>query len=71
MLHPADLIIAYPDGHPDNENDRETELRYLKEKIDAGANFIVTQLFYDVDAFLEWVKEMRARGPVPLTTKFV
>jgi len=57
-------IIAYPDGHPDGETDRETEFRHLKEKVDAGADFIVTQLFYDVEAFLEWVKEIRARGLV-------
>jgi len=58
--------IAYPDGHPDEENDRETEFQHLKAKVDAGADFIVTQLFYDVDAFLEWVKEIRARGSVVL-----
>ena len=62
MPHQIEYIIAYPDGHPDGQTDRETELQYLKEKIDAGANFIVTQLFYDVDAFIEWVKEIRARG---------
>ena len=61
-LRLADLPIAYPDGHPDGENDRETEFRYLKAKIDAGADFVVTQLFYDVDAFLQWIKEIRARG---------
>jgi len=64
MPHLAESTIAYPDGHPDGENDRETELRYLKAKVDAGANFIVTQLFYNVDSFLEWVKETRTRGSV-------
>lgn len=66
----AELTVAYPDGHPDNENDRETEFRYLKAKVDAGADFIVTQLFYDVDAFLEWVKEIRARGLISLAIEF-
>ena len=70
-LRLADLTIAYPDRHPDSVNDRETEFRYLKEKIDAGANFIVTQLFYDVDAFLGWVTEIRARGSVSQTIEFV
>lgn len=64
ILHLTGSVTGYPDGHPDGENDRETEFRYLKEKIDAGADFIVTQLFYDVDAFFEWVKEIRARGSV-------
>ncbi|KAG6889836.1 hypothetical protein C0995_014314 [Termitomyces sp. Mi166 len=42
--------------------DPDTELSYLKEKVDAGADFIVTQLFYDVDQFLEWVEKVRAKG---------
>lgn len=67
----AELPTAYPDGHPDGQTDRETEFRYLKAKIEAGADFVVTQLFYDADAFLEWVKEIRARGSVPLTTEFI
>ena len=64
VLHLIKPIIAYPDGHPDGGTDRETEFQYLKAKIDAGADFIVTQLFYDVDAFFEWVKEIRARGSI-------
>lgn len=67
----VELPTAYPDGHPDGGSDRETEFRYLKAKVDAGADFVVTQLFYDVDAFLEWVKEIRARGLVPLTMESV
>ncbi|KAH0583602.1 hypothetical protein H2248_009221 [Termitomyces sp. 'cryptogamus'] len=55
-------VAAYPDGHPDSHLDPDTELNYLKEKVDAGADFIVTQLFYDVDRFLEWVKMVRAKG---------
>lgn len=37
-------------------------LDHLKEKIDAGGTFIITQMFYDVELFLEWVKKVRARG---------
>ena len=40
----------------------EEELDYLKAKVDAGADFIVTQLFYDVSAFLHWVANVRAKG---------
>jgi 5,10-methylenetetrahydrofolate reductase len=71
LLHLVELPIAYPDGHPDGEADREAEFRYLKAKIDAGADFIVTQLFYDVDAFLRWVKEIRARGLVSFSMGFI
>lgn len=38
------------------------ELKCLKEKIDAGVSFIFTQMFYDVELFIEWVKSVRAAG---------
>lgn len=53
---------AYPDGHPDNEYDEETELEFLKAKVEAGADFIITQLFYDVDGFLRWLEKVRTKG---------
>ncbi|KAG5645575.1 hypothetical protein DXG03_005713 [Asterophora parasitica] len=55
-------VAAYPDGHADSHLDEDTELTYLKEKVDAGAEFIVTQLFYDVDRFLQWLEKVRAKG---------
>lgn len=56
------VSLAYPDGHPDADIKEETELDHLKAKIDAGAEFIVTQLFYDVDGFLSWLKRVRSKG---------
>lgn len=55
-------VAAYPDGHPDRETDEDGELEHLKRKVDAGADFIITQLFYDVDTFLQWVKRVRQKG---------
>lgn len=58
-------VAGYPDGHVDHTDgrlDEDTEISYLKEKVDAGADFIVTQLFYDVDRFLAWVRKVRERG---------
>ncbi|KAF9014000.1 methylenetetrahydrofolate reductase-domain-containing protein [Cyathus striatus] len=55
-------VAAYPDGHADSSLDEDEELDYLKAKVDAGSDFIVTQLFYDVDRFLEWQKKVRAKG---------
>lgn len=44
-----DIAIAgFPEGHPDSPN-REQELLWVKEKVEAGANFIITQMFYDAD----------------------
>ncbi|KAK5660381.1 hypothetical protein OQA88_12923 [Cercophora sp. LCS_1] len=54
-------VAGYPEGCDDNK-DEEQLLDHLKEKVDMGASFIVTQMFYDVDNFLSWVDKVRARG---------
>lgn len=54
-------IAAYPEGHPE-EHDISKTINYLKEKQDAGGDFIMTQMFYDVDIFIEWCKKCRASG---------
>ncbi|KAA1469021.1 methylenetetrahydrofolate reduct [Dentipellis sp. KUC8613] len=57
--------IAVP-GFPQMQllppEERALEMKYLKEKIDVGVNFIFTQMFYDVDLFIEWVKTVREAG---------
>jgi methylenetetrahydrofolate reductase (NADPH) len=53
---------GYPDGHTDRDTDEDGEIVHLKAKVDAGADFIVTQLFYDVDGFLKWMKKIRQKG---------
>jgi len=42
--------------------DWKKEQQYLKSKVDAGAEFIVTQLFYDLEIFYAWVKDCRKIG---------
>ncbi|KAJ2934855.1 hypothetical protein H1R20_g2276, partial [Candolleomyces eurysporus] len=58
-----DIAVA---GFPQHmllpEAERDQEIQWLKEKIDAGVNFIFTQMFYDVEMFLSWVKAIRAAG---------
>jgi len=54
-------VAGYPEG-TDDQDDTELLLDHLKEKIDAGGTFIITQMFYDVDLFIEWVGKVRARG---------
>lgn len=54
-------VAGYPESHIESTN-AEDDMKYLKEKVDAGADFIVTQLFYDVDLFLNWVVKCRAAG---------
>jgi methylenetetrahydrofolate reductase (NADPH) len=45
-----------------NANSFDEDLKFLKDKCDAGADFIVTQLFYDVELYLVWVEKCRALG---------
>ncbi|EJU05155.1 MTHFR-domain-containing protein [Dacryopinax primogenitus] len=52
-------VAAYPDGH---SLDEDAEIANLKLKVDAGADFIITQLFYDADGFLMWLKKVRESG---------
>jgi len=54
-------VAGYPEGC-DDQDDPDLLLGHLKEKVDAGASFIITQMFYDVDIFLDWVKKCRAIG---------
>ncbi|OIW32217.1 methylenetetrahydrofolate reduct [Coniochaeta ligniaria NRRL 30616] len=54
-------VAGYPEGCDDNK-DEDQLLDHLKEKVDMGATFIVTQMFYDVDNFLRWVDKVRAKG---------
>ncbi|ORY58097.1 methylenetetrahydrofolate reductase-domain-containing protein [Pseudomassariella vexata] len=54
-------VAGYPEGCDDNK-DEEQLLDHLKEKVDMGATFIVTQMFYDVENFVRWVRKVRERG---------
>lgn len=54
-------VAAYPEGHPEEDSEAKT-LEYLKEKCDVGADFIITQMFYDVDNFILWCSKIRKIG---------
>lgn len=55
-------VAGFPEGHPEAKEGYEAEMRHLKAKIDAGADFIFTQMFYDFDIFAQWVKQVRQAG---------
>lgn len=58
-------VAGHPEGHPSSvkgEEGRLLEMQHLKEKLDAGAEFVITQFFYDVNVFLEYVKRCRKFG---------
>lgn len=60
-------VAGYPEKHPESPSVK-TEIRHLKEKVDAGANSVITQYFYNCDAFFRFVDECRKAGiEVPIT----
>lgn len=56
-------VAAYPEGHADESHPQgqslEHDLPYLVEKVQAGADFIMTQLFFDVEAYDRFEKRLR------------
>lgn len=52
---------AYPEGHPETRA-LDVDLRHLKLKVDAGVDFLVTQLFFRNAAYQEFVARARAAG---------
>ena len=54
-------ISGYPNGHPDCSS-YEEDIQHLKEKVDAGADFIITQLFFENKTFFKFLKDCRAAG---------
>lgn len=75
-LHAADLVRdirkirkdnvcisvgGYPDVHPEAVS-REQDLLYLKEKVDSGADMIITQVSFSLDKILAFIRDCRAMG---------
>ncbi|KAJ3114036.1 hypothetical protein HDU96_002624 [Phlyctochytrium bullatum] len=54
-------VAGYPEGHNENPNFEDDFERFV-EKCRAGADYVVTQMFYDCDLYLAWVKKVRAAG---------
>lgn len=54
-------IAGYPEKHFESPN-MGLDLHYTKAKIDAGANYIVTQMFFDNQKYFDYVEQCRAAG---------
>ncbi|MDL2217693.1 methylenetetrahydrofolate reductase [NAD(P)H] [Christensenellaceae bacterium OttesenSCG-928-M15] len=52
---------CYPEGHVDSANVLE-DIRYLKEKVDAGCDFLTTQMFFDNNILYKFLYKIREKG---------
>lgn len=62
----ADFCIGgacYPEVHPESVNQRE-DIKYLKEKVDAGCDFLTTQMFFDNNLLYNFLYKIREAGIV-------
>ena len=52
---------CYPEIHPESTDSRE-DIRYLKEKVDAGCDFLTTQMFFDNNLLYSFLYKIREAG---------
>ncbi len=54
-------MACYPEKHEEAPN-MESDIHYLKMKVDNGADYLITQMFYDNDKYFSFVERCRAEG---------
>ena len=59
--HFSIAVAAYPEIHPESRS-YQSDVEYLKLKLDAGANYAITQYFYNVEAYFYYLDQCAAVG---------
>jgi len=54
-------VAGFPEGHPETPNTL-VQIDHLKAKVDAGADYICSQMFFDNPSFLDWCERCRIAG---------
>lgn len=54
-------VAGYPEKHPEAQNMAE-DLKHLRHKVACGADFVITQLFFDNDVYFDFVDRVRKMG---------
>ncbi|KAH3666757.1 hypothetical protein OGAPHI_003206 [Ogataea philodendri] len=61
-------VAGYPEGHVEgadnSDQDMNSDLPYLAAKLNAGADFLITQLFYDTDKFVHFEQTVRSHDQI-------
>ena len=63
-LRPSTFCLGgacYPECHPDCAH-MDDDIEYLKQKVDAGLDFVTTQMFFDNNIFYRYLAKLRTRG---------
>ena len=63
QYHPSLCVggACYPETHPEAADSRE-DIRHLKEKVDAGCDFLTTQMFFDNNLLYSFIYQLREAG---------